>query len=92
MSNALLEAMACGLPCIASQVAGNDALIESHKNGLLVPANDATALAKGILALVDDELLRQKVGCAARETVEARFSVDDVAEQYLELYQELLRR
>ena len=92
MPNALLEAMACGLPCIASQVAGNDVLIESHKNGLLVPANDATALAKGILALVDDQLLRQKVGCAARETVEARFSVDDVAEQYLELYQELLRR
>ena len=59
MSNALLEAMACGLPCIATDIPGNNSLIQDQCNGWLVPPNDEQALAEAIVTLAESEGLRQ---------------------------------
>ena len=90
MSNALLEAMAHGLPCIVTDIAGNNEMIAHGINGWLVPPEDSTALAKAISTLAIDQELRQRLGRAAANTVETKYSLDCVADQYLTLYASLL--
>lgn len=90
LSNALLEAMACGLPCVATEVGGTPEIIVNGRNGLLVPAGDPDALAEGILALLQDADLARRLGCAARRTVEQRFSLSAMIERLVAEYQRLL--
>jgi glycosyltransferase involved in cell wall biosynthesis len=66
MSYTLLEAMACGLPCIAADVGGNRDLIEDGKTGLLVPAGDPTALGEAMIRLAKSAALRNHLGKAGR--------------------------
>ena len=91
MSNALLEAMAYGLPCIATDIPGNNSIIQHQRNGLLVPPNDEQALAEAIAALAESERLRQNLGWEALKTVEERYFLPCVAQQYAALYADLLR-
>jgi glycosyltransferase involved in cell wall biosynthesis len=74
-SNVLLEAMATGLPVVATRVGGTPAVIEDDVNGLLVPPADPPALAHAILRLVENPALAARLGRAARATVEMRFDV-----------------
>lgn len=90
MSNALLEAMACGLPCIATDIPGNNNLIRHGRNGLLVTPDDDQALAQAIAALAGNEELRQDLGREALKTVEEKYSLACVALQYATLYENLL--
>jgi glycosyltransferase involved in cell wall biosynthesis len=90
MSNAILEAMASGLPVVATRVSGSEDLIQHENNGLLVPRGDATELASAILRLLDDTSLRQRLGKQARETVLSDFSLPSVAQRYRELYEAAL--
>lgn len=90
MSNALLEAMACGLPCLASDISANAELIQDGVNGLLFPVGDARALAKRIELLLSDRALAQGLGDAARKTVEARYTFEHVTEAYQALYLKLI--
>ena len=84
---ALLEAMACGLPAIASRLKGStDAIIESGANGVLVPAGDVTALAEAIAALLDDAAERRRLGAGARATIAQRYSSGSIADRWLEAY------
>ena len=90
ISNALLEAMAHGLACVATRIPGNVDLIHHRETGILVEPDDASALAEAIRELSGDAALRERLGSAARRLVEERFDIDVVATKYAELYRELV--
>lgn len=72
---ALMEAMAVGKPVVGSHLSGIPELIEDGKTGLLVPPGDAGALANALEKLVRDPVLRQQMGDAGREKIEAEFDL-----------------
>lgn len=86
MSNALLEAMACGRPSVATRVGGNPEVIEDGLSGFLVESEDDAAVAERILALLDDPARAREMGETARRVVEERFSAErmvaDMAKRY----------
>jgi glycosyltransferase involved in cell wall biosynthesis len=90
MSNALLEAMASGLPAIAGAIPGvGESVIDFPSNGYLVPPDDRTALADILAQLFLDPQLRADVGCRARRATVERFAMPAIADRYLALYSEL---
>jgi len=89
-SNALIEAMGCGLPCIATKVGGNAEAIEDGKNGYLIASGDAQAAANCIVTLSADQALRSRMSAAARATVEARFTAQVMIQKLVECYDQLL--
>jgi sugar transferase (PEP-CTERM/EpsH1 system associated) len=90
ISNTLLEAMASGLPVIATRVGANADLMEDGLSGRLVPRSDPRAIAREILAYVSDPALARRHGQAGRQIVERRFSLDRMVVQYEALYRRLL--
>jgi glycosyltransferase involved in cell wall biosynthesis len=90
ISNTLLEAMACGLPVIATRVGANADLMEEGRCGRLVPRADSEALAREILAYLADPALAGRYGRAARQIVEQRFTLDRMVANYEEVYRRLL--
>ena len=90
MGRVLVEAMAAGLPIVASQVGGIPDLVKHNKNGLLVPPEDATALELAISSLLDDDIKRKRMGDAGRKMCRL-YSVEAMAAQIDDLYQRLLR-
>jgi len=89
LPNALIEAQAVGLPCVATDIPGiTSDVIEDGQTGLIVPQEDPAALADAIVALLSDGGRRSAMGVHARERAVERFSIEQVAEQYRELYSE----
>jgi glycosyltransferase involved in cell wall biosynthesis len=86
MSNALLEAMATGVGCVATRVGGNSDLLEHGVSGLLIPPGDAAALAEAVVAILEDAALGRRLGMAARATVMERYRMDRIVRQYADLY------
>ena len=89
LSNALLEAMASGLPSVVSDIPGNVAVVRDGVEGLVVPAGDVAALAEAMVKLYRSPELRDRMGSAARKTIEARFTISAVAEQLEAAYRTL---
>jgi glycosyltransferase involved in cell wall biosynthesis len=90
ISRAALEAMASGLPVIASDVSGNCEILRDTDAGMLVAAGDVAALAVAMRRCCDDAPLRQRLGEAARQRVIDVFSVDAAVRAYTQLYLQLL--
>ncbi|RMF29656.1 MAG: glycosyltransferase [Chloroflexi bacterium] len=90
MPNALLEAMACGLPFVATRLGCIEEMAPSEQHPFLVPTDDVEALTEAITSLARDADTRRELGIAVRRTVEMRFSLNAVADQYLTLYRQLL--
>jgi glycosyltransferase involved in cell wall biosynthesis len=86
MPNALLEAMACGLPCIATHVSGSEDLIVDGESGRLVTPGDPESLSKALLALLSDRAQAQAYGAAAYQRVQQCFQEDMLIGQLLGLY------
>lgn len=91
LSNSLLEAMACGLPVVATDVGGAPDVVTKAQSGLLVPAEDPTALQNAILTALSNIELRQQMGHQARQVIIERYSLDTVANKLVDLYQSLYR-
>jgi glycosyltransferase involved in cell wall biosynthesis len=89
LSNSLLEAMAMGLPSVATEVGGASDLIEHGLSGWLIPPEDCAALEQGIIHLLSAAELRQKMGMEARKIVVQEYALDRVAEQLAALYARL---
>jgi len=91
MSNTILEAMATGLPVIATDVGGNPELVEPNVTGRLVPPGDPNALEAALAAYAGDPYLRRLQGKLGRERVLQHFSLDRMAQAYSSLYTSLCR-
>jgi L-malate glycosyltransferase len=91
LPNAVLEYLAAGLPTVASRVGGNVEIIQDGKNGLLVPAEDSSALAGALLRLLRDPGFAASLGKNGREYVASEFSFQRMIENTDQLYTELLR-
>jgi glycosyltransferase involved in cell wall biosynthesis len=85
----LLEAMAAGRPCVASNVGGISDIVMDGETGLLFPAGDAAALSSLILRLLDDRGLCERLGASAGVFVRNNFSVGTMADRILNIYKEV---
>jgi sugar transferase (PEP-CTERM/EpsH1 system associated) len=86
ISNTILEAMASGLPVIATQVGGNPELVAEGETGMLVPHSNATALAGAMARMLDDPALRRKYAQASHTRAHTEFSIETMVRRYTELY------
>jgi L-malate glycosyltransferase len=91
LSNSILEAMAAGVPVIASNVGGNPEIVEHEVTGLLVPVRDSGALAAAMIRLVEEPKLRAKFGAAGRGRIGTTFSMEASLESVEALYERLMR-
>jgi sugar transferase (PEP-CTERM/EpsH1 system associated) len=90
ISNTILEAMASGLPVIATEVGGNADLVVQGESGLLVPSNDPEALARSLVQLATAPVLAKSMGRAGRQLAEEKFSMAAMVATYQGLYDRLL--
>jgi glycosyltransferase involved in cell wall biosynthesis len=89
-SNAILEAMACGVPVVASDIPGTRDLVLHGETGYLVAVGDRAAFAKFTNRLVDDSKLAEQVGRAARPRAASPFSPSQLIDRHAALYRQLL--
>ncbi len=90
LSNVLLEAMACGLPVVATRVGGTVDLVQDGVNGILVEPDNAGQLYQAMKKILQDKDLAKALGVQARKTAVEKFSLESVTEQYVSLYQALV--
>ena len=90
LSNAVLEAMATGLPVVATQVGGNPEVVEDGVSGRLVPADDAAAMCQALASYCSDTAARIRHGAAGRARVQRSYSIGTMVAQYSTLYHSLL--
>ena len=87
----IVEAMACGVPVVTTNVYGPSEIITQDVDGLAVSPNDVNALVKAVHTLLDDEQLRIVMGEEGRTTVEKRFDINQHLENLVGIYQDLLQ-
>jgi glycosyltransferase involved in cell wall biosynthesis len=81
----LLEALACGVPVVASRVTGIPEIVDDDENGLLVEPGDAEALSRALERLLDDPDLRRRFGEAGRAKAQERFDIETNARELYRL-------
>ncbi len=90
MPNVILEAMAAGVPQVATAVGGTSEIVEAGATGFLVPARDPLLMSERIGKLLGNPRLRETLGRKARELFERRHAVEPMARAHEELYSEVL--
>ncbi|MFT7266027.1 MAG: sugar transferase (PEP-CTERM/EpsH1 system associated) [Halioglobus sp.] len=91
ISNTVLEAMATGLPIVATNVGGNPELVEEGHNGLLVEVDDPQQLADALYLLLSDQNLRKKMGGNSLEKVRKVFNWENTVSGYMSVYDNALK-
>lgn len=90
LPNSIMEAMAAGVPVVATDISGNRDLVVEGQTGYLVPLGDCAAIARATRRILDDAELAMRLGAAARERIAAEFSLEKMLDAYTRLYRELL--
>lgn len=90
-SNALLEAMSVGIPCVVSNVPGNRILVKEEANGLVFDPLNARELANVLERILKEKELANQLGKNARELIHERYSMQSVAQQFIDLYDSLIQ-
>lgn len=90
--NVLVEAMACGLPVVASRSGGVPEIVGEGESGILVPEQQASAFADALEILIDDACRRRNMGMRGRQIVQERFSLDRFAQETIAVYEGALGR
>ena len=90
LSNALLEAMAAGLPCVLTRVGGNPEVVEDGRSGFLVPSDDPEASARYVLQLLRDSELRSRMGKRGQQLIQERYTAGHMVNRIVALYDSLL--
>ena len=85
-----IEAMACGLPVIATRSGGPEEIVTDGADGVLIAPGSGESIAEAVRTLAADPELRDRLGTAARSTVEQRFSLDAMIAAYERIYRDLL--
>jgi glycosyltransferase involved in cell wall biosynthesis len=88
LGTSVLDAMASGLPVVATKAGGIPEMIEHTKNGLLVPVHNSDALAQALIELIDDSSLRESLAYNAKKAV-SNYDINHTIERYIDLYKEL---
>lgn len=88
-SIATIEAMACGLPVIATKCGGPEEIITDKKDGILIDLNNANQIAETILML-EDSPLKKELASAARKTAVEKFSLELTSREYFKIYSDLI--
>jgi glycosyltransferase involved in cell wall biosynthesis len=91
MPNAILEAMSCALPVVATRVSGSEELIADYDTGFLVPPGDSDAMAARLEECLSDESLRRRLGQRARSFIKQRFSFERMVQEHNDAYDTALR-
>lgn len=91
MSNVILEAMACGLPVVATRAGASPDIVRDGANGVLVDAGSIVQIRGALHRVISDEDFARRLGTKARKTIEENYAIDIVAERYSELYHDLLK-
>ncbi len=91
LPTALLEAMSCGIPVVATNVEGSSEVINSGETGLLVSPRDPEKLAEAILKLLDNEELRKQVGLKAREHIKNNYDWEIITDRIEEIYKSAIK-
>ena len=86
----LLEAMACGAPCISTSVGGVPEVLHDHVDGLLIPPGNPMAMADAIRKIQNDRSLQKKLGQNARKLITSEFSWTRMADRFISLYEMML--
>lgn len=92
LPNTVLEAIACGVPCVAFKVGGLPDLIEHQQNGYLAQPYEVEGLSQGIAWTLDNEERQKKLSHRAREKVEQEFTLETQARRYQSLFTEILAK
>jgi glycosyltransferase involved in cell wall biosynthesis len=92
MPNVVLEAMAAGVPVVATAVGGTPELVEDRKTGVLVPPGDARPITKWLRKVLADRELAAAMGAAGRQRVKAHFTFASQAADYVDLVERLAIR
>jgi sugar transferase (PEP-CTERM/EpsH1 system associated) len=90
ISNTILEAMATGLPVLATAVGGNLELVQAGETGTLVPREDPESMALAVRAYAESAELCRRHGAEARRTIETKFGMDAMVNAYMDIYDDLL--
>jgi glycosyltransferase involved in cell wall biosynthesis len=90
LSNAVLEAMACGLPCIVSRAGGNPEVVEEGRSGFVIPEGEPEAAAERILTLLGSRERARRMGRRGREIIERDFTAEAMVRGLARLYDGLL--
>ncbi len=90
LGSAMLDAMACGVPVVASRAGGIPEAVEDGRSGVLVPPRDERALSQALIALLRDREARARLGAAGRQRIVDEFSVERMVARTLAVYEDRL--